>query len=450
MAKHKDPITGYITCDEMNLTFYEDNFTFRFLCPDSYRDNRRKYIKPEQDGFLMGKTHQGYDIGIYLSKHQISPWGCHTIHTSSYILSESNVLESDMEGFWGIEFVGGTLNNLYNRDSDNIDLSNSGELTVKLIEDKVEYEFDYENEKWRIIIGSSSHFGSGVDGLHVENDGAYVRFEFQTYKKRIEAFKYLSLIEEMMSFMTGRDNVGVEKILLLKKKDEHGFMWSSSRLYVRTDEKLTERHLYNNIQFLDLGERLPNLIKILLRNTDKEPTYMLGFIAKNDRDAVMMTNAKIKEICSALECELTFIDDIGVEEEENLKELVQDVKRIIKEHRKGEKKLSSKTYDVINNSMQYWTMSASDKIIMLYRKYDDIMQVLHPNGIPLMDDQISKLIKYRNDITHGRHRIMNNEIATTAFALQGLVYCCILKRIGLSDDEIMTLSRDRKLLERFY
>lgn len=163
-----------------------------------------------------------------------------------------------------------------------------------------------------------------------------------------------------------------------------------------------------------------------------------------------MTNTKIKEICSALECELNFIDDIGIEEQSNINGLIETVKTVIKAHRKGDHKLSPKTYDVINNSMQYWTMSASDKIIMLYKKYDEVIQVLHPEGIPLMDDQISKLIKYRNDITHGRHRIMNNEIATTAFALQGLVYCCLLKRIGLNDEEIMTLSKDRKLLERFY
>ena len=450
MAKHKEPITGFIACDEMNLTFYEDDFTFRFLCPDSYRDNKRKYIKSEQDGFLIGKTHQGYDIGIYVGNHQIGPWECHTIHAGSYILSESNMLESDIEGFWGIEFIGGTLNNLYVRDKNQLNVSHRGEVTVKFVEDKVEYEFYYENEKWKIVIGSSSNFGSGVEGFHVQNEGVYVRFEFQTYKKRIEAFKYLLLIKEMMSFMTGRLNVGVDKILLLKNKDELGIMWPSSRLYVRTDEKLTERHLFNNILFLDLGERLSDLIKIFLRNTDNEPTYMLGFIAKNDRDALTMTNTKIKEICSALECELTFIDDIGAEEGERIKELVQDVKMIIKQHRNGDKKLSSKTYDVIYNSMQHWTMSASEKIVMLYRKYYEIMQVLNSEAIPLTDDQINKLIKYRNDITHGRHRIINSEIATTAFTLQGLVYCCILKRIGLSNDEIMILSRDGKLLERFY
>lgn len=192
---------------------------------------------------MVGKTHQGYDIAIYVGKYKINPWGCHTLHTSAYLLSESNVLESDMDGFWGIEFVGGTLNNLYSRDGASIDWSKSGEVTFKLIEDKVEYEFEYENEKWKIVMGSDSRFGSGVDGLHVENNGVYLRFEFQSYKKRIEAFKYLSLVEEMMSFMTGRENVGVEKICLLSKKDEYGFMFPSSRLYVKSEEVLTETHI---------------------------------------------------------------------------------------------------------------------------------------------------------------------------------------------------------------
>lgn len=63
---------------------------------------------------------------------------------------------------------------------------------------------------------------------------------------------------------------------------------------------------------------------------------------------------------------------------------------------------------------------------------------------PLMGEyisrkQIDELVKYRNTITHGSFMPLDNKIAETAFVLMELVYCCILKRIGLTDKVIKDL-----------
>ena len=61
-------------------------------------------------------------------------------------------------------------------------------------------------------------------------------------------------------------------------------------------------------------------------------------------------------------------------------------------------------------------------------------------------DEINRLVKYRNSITHGRHRIIDEDIGVTAYILQGLVYCCILTRIGMDRETIKSLLVERRTL----
>ena len=65
------------------------------------------------------------------------------------------------------------------------------------------------------------------------------------------------------------------------------------------------------------------------------------------------------------------------------------------------------------------------------------MQLLNPKPMNLTDGMIEEFVKYRNKIMHGSYRILNYNVAITAHVLSGLVYCCLLKRIGVSDASIL-------------
>ena len=60
-------------------------------------------------------------------------------------------------------------------------------------------------------------------------------------------------------------------------------------------------------------------------------------------------------------------------------------------------------------------------------------------GISIREDEIKDFVKYRNDITHGNHRVLDKRIACTAHLLSGLVYCSLLDRIGISREKIREL-----------
>ena len=74
------------------------------------------------------------------------------------------------------------------------------------------------------------------------------------------------------------------------------------------------------------------------------------------------------------------------------------------------------------------------------------MLILMPSSIHISDEQIQKFVKYRNKITHGSWKVLDEEVAVTAYVLQGLVYCSILKRMGLSQEKIIQLCQNNKLL----
>ena len=150
-------------------------------------------------------------------------------------------------------------------------------------------------------------------------------------------------------------------------------------------------------------------------------------------------------ICSALECELSFINDLAPTEEKNLQNLINDVKKGIKAHRKGSNRLTDKTYDLIFSNIRTWSMTASNKICKLYHRYEKELSFFDPEGT-INDERILAYVYYRNGITHGSFRVMDHEIASTAYVLQALVYCCLLTRIGVSREDIFRLCRMKKII----
>ena len=446
MNDPKEKRTGIIPFAEQNLAFYADGYKFNFLMAEQDKPFRTKMFKPTEDGFLCGKTYSGHDIAIYVGNHDIPVMGCYSINAGAYFVSTSNVQENDMDGFWGMEFVGGTLDELLIRNSSALDFTPEGDLLIKQEDDTKKYTFHIGDEECVLKIGTSSSWGTGLKGVRVEDTGVCLRIEFPSKKPRIEAFKYLTIIEALLSFMTFRGNVGFEKIFLLKERDEHKHQWHSVQMFVRNDYELAKVSWSRSINFHDLGDSISPLLEMLIKNNDKEPTYMLGFIPKSDKELWRMPDSKVREVCSALECEMTYIDDLSTEEDEHLQALIKDVKKLVKDHRKGENQLSPRTYDLIFSSIKHWSMSAGDKISMLYHRYDQEMRTINPFHILITDDDINEFVKYRNHITHGYHRVMDMRIGQTAHVLQGLVYCCILTRIGMSRAQILELCQNHKIL----
>ena len=125
MKDEKWPRTGYIPIAGKRICFYSDKYTFTLMDNDSDPFHAQE-LMPSEDGFLFGKTHDGHDIAIYVGKANRFIFGSSKIIAGAYLISDSNVYETNMSTFRELRFVGGTLNNLYSHESMKLDLTENG------------------------------------------------------------------------------------------------------------------------------------------------------------------------------------------------------------------------------------------------------------------------------------------------------------------------------------
>lgn len=444
----KKLITGVIQSNDKPVIFSvnENEYEFSFMTDSIYSlSGKNTPIKiSTQNSFICGKTHSNLKIAIYFGKYPLEIWGTSSIETPAYIMSTSNVFDIDIMEYEAISFQGGTLNDVFyinGFDTDYID----GETVVKYNDDSLIYFLETEKYKMKIDIHSSVSEHYGIHNKSICNKDVILTLEFDKPQPIISFFDHYNRIRELLSFMTFRKNVGFEKITLLKTHPEIKQLMSSAEVFIRNDIELTDKSYYKNISFQDLGVSLPNLLKLFYDSDDRKNSISLGFIPSSDRDVNVMNYEKIRSICSALECELSFANTITVEKNIELGELVEAVKQTVREFRKTHCEMSKDTYNLVFSSISHWSFSLAEKLCSLYHKYNDEILILNKSSVVITDQSIKEFVKYRNDITHGRYRTPDVHISLTAHYMRGLVYCCVLERIGISRAEIKEWCNEKLL-----
>lgn len=428
--------SGIIDKEDKRFNFYLDNYCVTFM------DIER--VEIQLDGpFVFGRTYGDQNIAIYKGEDPISFYGMKKINTNAYIIATENRCRTDWKSFDYIEFRGGILNKLFFCDSLVPEHKDDGSIQLSLPDDSLHCKFEFGDCICELIIRSVYKESCGRTGTNIANDEVVLQLKFGNSQLLESVFNYIWKIKEMLSIMAFRKNIDFDEIYLCHNDK----LLSKKRVFLKTDAKTTEKDIVHNITFPELWGEMPKLASIIFNSKDKQPAYEIGFVPTSDKDIYLISNDKVRLICSALECELSFVDDLCMPEEEHLQELIKEVKELVKKHRSDFNKLSSKTYDLIFSSINNWTMSASDKICKLFHLYEKEMTVLAKQiKEKISDEDILMFIKYRNNITHGAYRVMDQRIATTAFILQGLVYCCLLKRIGMNEDDVLGLCQNGKIL----
>lgn len=439
MKDKYNPQIGVLKASEEKFNFYLDNYTVTFMKTDS--------SSVQLEGpFVYGHTFNYKQIAIYKGEEAISFTNLKRLNTAAYIVATENALATKWDTFDYIEFTGGTLRNLFfcsglKREEQN------GRITYSLQDDSRKYKFSIGVCDCSLNISSTIRETFGFTENQLSNNNVRLLLEFDSSQPLEQAFTYIQKLKNMISFMTFRKNVGFDEIYL----GHNGRRFSKMQVFLREDTAYTEKQIMRSITFPDLGELVGRLASVIFNNIDKQPSYEIDFLPESDKDIGWMNDDKIRLICSSLECELEFVQNLNSSKNEELQDLIKQVKELVKNHRKNPHKLADKTYDLIFSNIKHWSMSASDRFCELYHYYADEMLALaentyNPSEAKISDEDIQEFVKYRNNITHGSHRMMTTKIATTAFMLQGLVYCCILSRIGVDKAEIYKLCKNRKIL----
>lgn len=431
------PRTGIIYGqDKQNFNFYLDDYTATFMEPN--------LSEIHLDGnFLFGQTSGYNSIAIFKGDSIPSFSSTTTLRTNAYLIAVENGLGTNWDSFDSIEFTGGILNSLFLCNALQCEDMDNGDILVHRQNTHMRWSFEIEDGcECELIIGSWVKQYSGITGVSLTNNVADMWLKFSKPQTLEKSFKIVWKVKTALSIMVGRANITFDEIYLRHTNTR----LSKIQLFLKEETQPASKEFMKCITFHDLDKATPNLFNVVFNSKDAIPSYEMSFLPNTGKDFSLITNEKIRLICSSLECELSFIKDLIQPEEENLQKLIQAVKSFVKDHRNGNEQLSEKTYSLIFSSIRNWEISASDRIWALYCRYRTEMEILNQTNIPIGDNEISSFVKYRNNITHGSYRVLNQEIAATAYLLQGLVYCCLLTRIGVSRDKVTLLCRNKKIL----
>ena len=443
IRRNTDNFTGFILQGEEKVFFHAQEKVFYFIAEGAglfADDIKRNLLSP--DHFFYGYTSDGYQVALYTGydKREISV--NYRLRPGLYLVSRANLCRYDMSKFQAVEFVGGTLNNLYGQEHIRTEYDDGKKCYIKTYpESRTEYTVKIRDYECKLII---KNIPSYSNFLQID---VVIRYEFQEEVPLIEIKTIYNVLTDICKFMTNRKNVGFDEIKLfqLDKETTTLVCFADAFIDYRYNE-FTKKLFGRNILFSHLKDYIINLHTIISSNTEGIPTYLFDFYADSDTDYNVFTGDKIKNICSSIECELNFIKDLKDEENKNLDNLIRDIKAVIKTHRKSENKLEEKTYDLISGSMSNWGMANSRKIYLLYERNKPYMDIFKSKrGLSCTEEDIVTFVKFRNDVTHGRYRTIDSVVVATSFTLMSLSYCCFLRRIGMQEKELKKLFEENRI-----
>ena len=443
IQRNTDNFTGFIIQDKEKVYFHAQDRIFYFISEGAsiFAGLMKRDLK-SPDHFLHGYTADGYQLALYTGYEERKISVNYKLRPGIYIVSRANACRYDMTKFQAIEFIGGTLNNLYEQTRIETKYDDEQKNYIKTYpESKMEYEIKIKDYDCKLIIRNipSETSPSKMDLV--------IRYEFPSELLLAEIKLIYNVLIDICRLLTNRKNVGFDAVRLFQVDEEtQKWLCFADAFIDYKYDQFTNKSYRNNILFDYLGDCISNLHTVVSADAEGKAAYLMDFYADSDSDYAVLTDDKVKNICSSIECELDFVKDLKDDENENLKELIRQIKSVIKDHRKSEGKLEDKTYDMIGSSMSHWGMANSRKIYLLYEKNKIFMDILETRtSLSCTEEDVIAFVKYRNDITHGRYRTVDSVIATASYTLMALAYSCFLTRMGMQENELKKLFEEDKI-----
>ena len=350
IQRNTDNFTGFIIQDREKVYFHAQDRIFYFISEgvDIFAGLMKRDLK-SPDHFLHGYTADGYQLALYTGYEERKISVNYKLRPGIYIVSRANACRYDMTKFQAIEFIGGTLNNLYEQTRIETKYDDEQKNYIKTYpESKMEYEIKIKDYDCKLIIRNipSETSPSKMDLV--------IRYEFPSELLLAEIKLIYNVLIDICRLLTNRKNVGFDAVRLFQVDEEtQKWLCFADAFIDYKYDQFTNKSYRNNILFDYLGDCISNLHTVISADAEGKATYLMDFYADSDSDYAVLTDDKVKNICSSIECELDFVKDLKDDENENLKELIRQIKRVIKDHRKSEGKLEDKTYDMIGSSMSH-------------------------------------------------------------------------------------------------
>ena len=425
---------GYILLHNEKFAFAIDGFIGRIFDGVS---GFRFTEKIELPNVLYGITDKNYDIVINIASFQKTS-NCIVFATDYYAIGSANAFHYDLSQYDRIDFVGGTGNSILDpkliyppcKWQDSRDIYENGcSIDFRPIKD-VDKQYKLIVEETPLTFQSTIHpYQDRKDNkLGVTNSAIILRFdELQPFNT---IHKWYSYIHKMTALLVQQQNVAFDKI----------------KIYFGDGKNRGYANVYVNHGFENVVEKMP-IRTISLRTFDRvfsafsqmidTEEFSINFLPENNNAVGWETYETVKNICTAVEFEFAK-SNIKKEKESIIDNLIKKTKILLDEYKNATPELTDKAYQTISTSISNWNFPATEQFNYLYNASKTIIDGLTAHRhLTLSEDTIQHFVTCRNNIAHGGSRpSLNSEIADTAYCLKVLIYVSLLKRIGLTDDEI--------------
>lgn len=432
MKCDKFPLTGFT--EDKQFSIYGDAYSYTFM-KNQLIGSQEEKIETD-NGFIRGYLHNGGQIAIACERDIYANGYC---PLNSYgLFLAYGIYDHKVTDFTDIIFVGGTLKQLFKPECLSVDFHEG--MLINHRTDAKKYNFTNNGEECEASILSVFSWNNSY-GTQIRNDEVQLRIHFSNKKPFRFAVDCYNNVLNCLKFMTNRINVGFDSIYVCST-DGEGTSYDHDQFSVFINEEydvLTDKDYYRNLTFEDLDDNFGQLLELFFVSTGYQPKYSLGFYPKDDHDLYRINNDRIRSICAALEFEAE--EEKLKDECSELKELIKICKKCVKWYRKTHDSIDKSTYDRIFTGFSHWSFSAREKVQILWSRHRGSMDVLTRQLQRYYKLDIGEFIEYRNRITHGAETQATEDVAATALALRGLVYCCVLKRIGVSEERIIELGQ---------
>lgn len=465
-------IAGTINQNNNIISFVADEFSFTFINNNFVQPidfANYSELEPDENGYIWGTTHEGKGIAIFIKK-RLEVKNVKTLDTWNYIVFNNRSFNnSDIGeikcGINAIKFVNGSVQSISSRCALQEDFEeeinykekyNKIRFIYEPIEDSKEFFTNINNEKVRWYFGSEIKQKNSIEeGNSLENTTSYLCVKFEKDKDLKAFYDYYGYVTALIAFLTFRKNIIFEKIELLSgnkttlskigqcyvRSSYNEINSSNDRSNSLTLEKNggNIRSFMNVLSVRELSDESFSRIVNCVIKPQEESTLPLVVVPK-DKNDFFVNEDRIRLICSALEVEINAAG-IVVSKEKDMQELKSEVKSIVKSFRSdANRSISGKAYDVIFNSISYWGDAIADRALKAWKMNRELIErFLLINSIRIEDDDIIRFVKARNDITHRGFHEIDDSLASTSFALIGLIYAMAMIRMEVKKDVIIDL-----------
>lgn len=438
---NNDRMSGVISSAGNNYMFYADGFDFTFF-PNEIIESGEEIQLITDDGYLHGIAHSGNRVAVFVGKdinHYSFSRDVH-VPVSMYLKSETIYSKEPIDTFRRITFCGGVLDTLLREDMPLPKHDENDSVTIEKHEKCESFVFQTKQGLCTITVGADDGFSWGSKKIEIKKH-VYLSLYFENDQSITTIFEHYAHVKRLISVMTNRVENHFDKIIL--SPDVSVVNWHLQRIIVNIKENdVSSIKAYCNIMFEDLDGSIASLMQLFYKSKKKKPSYSLGFIPKYDEEFGVITEDKVRAICSAIECEICFHPEIENAQSEALRIICQrarDAVNLYREETKLSPTLTDGTYDMINGSISHWSMTAYEKTKLLYHEYEEAITKYNRGKPMVKDEDIHELIKYRNNITHGFFQPFDDTLMKTAIAMEVLVICSLLHRIGIPKETIVEL-----------